>query len=198
MYCKKCGAYLPDDALVCTACGAPVSAPAPAARPGEGATVPPAAAPGDPFAGHTAAPPPAAPEAPPPPAPQPPTGAPPQGAGPVYQQRPGPAPTGRPPVYQQGAYPPQGYQTPAYGQHAYTPPPPEEPVSTGEWVWTILVSVIPLVGLVLLLVWAFGGNTKVGKRNWARAMLIFSAVIVAFYILVLIIALVGVGTGYYF
>ncbi|WP_418972540.1 zinc-ribbon domain-containing protein, partial [Allofournierella sp.] len=39
MYCKKCGAYLPDDALVCTACGAPVSAPA--ARPGEGAAVPP-------------------------------------------------------------------------------------------------------------------------------------------------------------
>ena len=53
-------------------------------------------------------------------------------------------------------------------------------------------------GLVLLLVWAFGGNTKIGKRNWARAMLIFSAVAVAFYILVFIIALVGVGTGYYF
>ncbi|WP_418710602.1 hypothetical protein, partial [Allofournierella sp.] len=122
----------------------------------------------------------------------------PQGAGPAYQQRPGPAPAGQPPVYQQGAYPPQGYQAPAYARHAYAPPPPEEPVGTGEWVWTILVSVIPLVGLVLLLVWAFGGNTKIGKRNWARAMLIFSAAAVAFYILVLIIALVGVGTGYYF
>ena len=57
--------------------------------------------------------------------------------------------------------------------------------------------------LALFLLPLFGAisdktHTKIGKRNWARAMLIFSAAAVAFYILVLIIALVGVGTGYYF
>lgn len=52
----------------------------------------------------------------------------------------------------------------------------EEPVSTGEWMWTILLMGIPVVNLILMLVWAFGGGAKVSKRNYFRAALIWAAI----------------------
>lgn len=33
--------------------------------------------------------------------------------------------------------------------------------------------IIPLVNLILLFVWAFGGNAPVSKANWAKASLIW-------------------------
>ena len=45
-------------------------------------------------------------------------------------------------------------------------------VSTGDWVLTLILSGIPIVGFILLLVWAFGGGAKISKRNYARATLI--------------------------
>lgn len=48
----------------------------------------------------------------------------------------------------------------------------DEPVKTGEWVWTILVACIPIVGLIALLIWAFSESTNVNKKNWARGYLI--------------------------
>lgn len=50
------------------------------------------------------------------------------------------------------------------------------PVKTGEWLITLLVSSIPLVGLIMLCVWAFGNNTDQSKANWAKAMLIYSII----------------------
>jgi hypothetical protein len=37
---------------------------------------------------------------------------------------------------------------------------------------------IPLVGFIMLFVYAFGNNENVNKQNWAKAQLIFIAVIV--------------------
>lgn len=51
------------------------------------------------------------------------------------------------------------------------------PVKTGEWLITLLVSSIPLVGLIMLCVWAFGNNTDESKANWAKAMLIYSIIL---------------------
>ena len=50
-------------------------------------------------------------------------------------------------------------------------------VSTKDWFVTMLVACIPLVGIVMMFVWAFG-NTKPSKKNWARAALIWCAVAV--------------------
>lgn len=49
-------------------------------------------------------------------------------------------------------------------------------VSVGNWVLTIILMGIPVVNLVLLLVWAFGDNTPVSKKNYAKAALILMAV----------------------
>ena len=47
------------------------------------------------------------------------------------------------------------------------------PVTIGDWVVTILITAIPLVGLIMLFVWAFSGGTNISKANWAKAMLIW-------------------------
>lgn len=47
------------------------------------------------------------------------------------------------------------------------------PVSVGDWILTLLVSCIPLVGFIMLFVWAFSSGTPPSKANWAKATLLF-------------------------
>ncbi|HDS03847.1 MAG TPA: hypothetical protein ENN72_09130 [Firmicutes bacterium] len=49
-------------------------------------------------------------------------------------------------------------------------------VTLGEWIITYLLMLIPIVNLVLLVIWGFGGNANESKANWAKATLIFIAV----------------------
>ena len=58
-----------------------------------------------------------------------------------------------------------------------TPPVSDAPVqSTKDWVITLLISFIPIVGFIMLFVWAFGSNENPNKSNWAKAMLIWYAI----------------------
>lgn len=81
---------------------------------------------------------------------------------------------------------PQAYtQNPAqtvYPQ-AYTPPPPiysgqsnSEPLRVGQYIGMLLLMLIPIVSIIMLLVWSFGGSVNLNKKNFARAMLIVSAI----------------------
>ena len=56
-------------------------------------------------------------------------------------------------------------------------------VKTGEWVLTFLITAIPLVGFIMLFVWAFGSGTNESKTNWAKAALIWFAIIIGIYAL---------------
>ena len=47
-------------------------------------------------------------------------------------------------------------------------------ISTGEWIVSLILCYIPLIGLIMLLVWAFGGSTSPTKANWAKAQLILA------------------------
>jgi hypothetical protein len=55
-------------------------------------------------------------------------------------------------------------------------------VTVGDWVLTYLIAAIPLVGLVMLFVWAFGSDTNPNKANWAKAALIWAAIVIGIYI----------------
>lgn len=55
--------------------------------------------------------------------------------------------------------------------------------STKDWVITLLISYIPLVGLIMLFVWAFGSSENPNKANWAKATLIWYAVIAVLFVL---------------
>jgi nucleoside permease NupC len=49
-------------------------------------------------------------------------------------------------------------------------------LSTKDWVITLLIRLIPIVGLVMLFVWAFGSSENPNKTNWAKAMLIMMVI----------------------
>lgn len=52
-----------------------------------------------------------------------------------------------------------------------------QPVSLGDWIVTLIVLAIPLVGLIMLFVWALGGGANISKRNYCRAVLILFLII---------------------
>jgi hypothetical protein len=70
---------------------------------------------------------------------------------------------------------------------------PEKPLSTGEWFVTLLVLALPLIGLIMHFVWAFGDG-NVGRRNFCRAALLWVAVLFGLGCLALIGFLVLGGT----
>lgn len=49
-------------------------------------------------------------------------------------------------------------------------------VRVGEWVITILLLAIPIVNLVMLFVWSFGGGANPSKANFAKASLIWMVI----------------------
>jgi sterol desaturase/sphingolipid hydroxylase (fatty acid hydroxylase superfamily) len=57
-------------------------------------------------------------------------------------------------------------------------------VTTGDWFVTMLITAIPLVGLIMLFVWAFGGGTNLNKSNWAKAALIWAVIVTVLYIII--------------
>ena len=53
-------------------------------------------------------------------------------------------------------------------------------MTVGDWLITILITAIPIVGLVMLFVWAFGDNQNQSKANWAKANLIWMLIMFVF------------------
>lgn len=70
----------------------------------------------------------------------------------------------------------------------------QSPMTLGDWVLTILAWMIPCVGLVLYLVWAFGKNGNVNRRNFCRAWLIIYVVVFVLSIILFVILGVSVAT----
>jgi hypothetical protein len=56
-------------------------------------------------------------------------------------------------------------------------------MSVGDWIITMIVTAIPIVGFIMLFVWAFSSGTNLSKQNWAKAALIFYAIIIVLYFL---------------
>ena len=63
----------------------------------------------------------------------------------------------------------------------------QSPMSVKDWLLTLLIMAIPVVGIVMLFVYAFGNNENVNKQNWAKAQLIMMAIIFSLIILGLIL-----------
>ena len=71
----------------------------------------------------------------------------------------------------------------------------QAPVMTiGDWIVTSIVLAIPLVNLIMAFVWGFGSNTNPNKANYCKAWLIFMAIVVALYIL-LVVFVIGAGAA---
>lgn len=62
----------------------------------------------------------------------------------------------------------------------------DNPLSVKDWVITLILTAIPLVGLIMLLIWTFDDNSNINKKNFAKAslivMLIMIVISIFFYI----------------
>ena len=63
-----------------------------------------------------------------------------------------------------------------------------QPVSVGEWIITYILMCIPIVGIVMTFIWAFGEDAKLSKKNWARAVLVLMLVCIIFSIIIGVVA----------
>lgn len=60
---------------------------------------------------------------------------------------------------------------------------PQQPtISVKEWMVTLLLLAIPLVNIIMLFVWAFGGGANPSKVNYAKAALIWAAIGIGIYV----------------
>lgn len=61
-------------------------------------------------------------------------------------------------------------------------------LSVGDWMINMLITAIPLVGIIMLFVWGFGDNENPTKANWAKANLIWY--LIAFVFVIVIYAII--------
>ena len=62
--------------------------------------------------------------------------------------------------------------------------------SVGTWFWSLLILCIPIVGIVMLFVWAFGGTSD-ARQNFARASLLWFLIPIAIGVFLMVISLIG-------
>ena len=84
----------------------------------------------------------------------------------------------QPPAYMPPtqAAPVQQTYAPPSAPASYFPQPGTEPLRVIQYIGMFLLMSIPLVGIIMLFVWSFGGSVNLNKKNFARAMLILSAI----------------------
>ncbi len=72
--------------------------------------------------------------------------------------------------------------------------PPEfkkPPMTLGDWIISVIIKRLPLIGFIMLIVWAVDSNTDPDKAKWAKAELIVKLIIFAS--VMIFIAIIGFG-----
>ena len=74
----------------------------------------------------------------------------------------------------------------------------EEPMKMSEWLVSLLITLVPCVGLIMIFVWAFGSTEKKSKSNFFKAYLVFGVIRIAILLIyVFFYAAYGVTYGLY-
>lgn len=93
-----------------------------------------------------------------------------------------------------------GYNNNYNSQNNYQMPSKQldpSPLSTGEWILTLIVGIIPCVGLILYIIWAFSNSGNLNRRNYCRASLIIQVISYVLVIFFVVIAVIGGSMSYY-
>jgi len=64
--------------------------------------------------------------------------------------------------------------------------PQTQTMSVTDWLINLVLAAIPLVGLILLFVWAFGNDRNITRKNWAKANLLLAAIILGLWLLIIL------------
>ena len=62
-------------------------------------------------------------------------------------------------------------------------------MSYKEWALTLFLASIPIIGFILVLIWAFDSGTQINKKNWAKGSLLL--MIIYFIIALLFLFMFG-------
>lgn len=65
--------------------------------------------------------------------------------------------------------------------------PEYKPLTVGDWIVTQLILAIPLVGIIMLFVWAFSSETHPSKKTFCQSSLILAGCIFALAIIAMIL-----------
>ena len=76
---------------------------------------------------------------------------------------------------------PQGYNTSGYNRQQ------SDVISVGDWMITLFIMIIPLINIIMLFVWAFGGGPKISKAKWAKAVLLWLLVKIVIIVIILVV-----------
>ena len=60
-------------------------------------------------------------------------------------------------------------------------------ISVGSWMWMMFVTAIPIIGWIMIIVWAFVGDNE-SRKNYFRAILMWVLLVI---MLVVILAVLG-------
>jgi len=66
------------------------------------------------------------------------------------------------------------------------------PLTVGDWLITLIVLSIPLVGFIFLLYWALSSSSNINRKNFCIAYLVVALIIIG---LVLVLMFLGVLAG---
>lgn len=69
-----------------------------------------------------------------------------------------------------------------------------EPLSVGNYIGMFFLSAIPMVGFIMLLIWAFGSGVNINRKNYARAVLIMGLIAMGVWIVLLVLGLIVGGS----
>jgi predicted metal-binding membrane protein len=68
-------------------------------------------------------------------------------------------------------------------------------VSTKEWLISMLIMLIPIVNIVMIFVYAFGGNSNPSKANYFKASLIMACIGLVLWLLFFLLFVVILGNA---
>ncbi|MGB5983224.1 MAG: hypothetical protein WBG46_13870 [Nonlabens sp.] len=68
-----------------------------------------------------------------------------------------------------------------------TPQHHQQEIKPLKWTLYLFVASIPLVGIIMLLVWAFGNDSNRIRSNWAKGALIYALIVLVLYFVIALI-----------
>ncbi len=73
----------------------------------------------------------------------------------------------------------------------------QKPLTIGDWILTLIVLSIPLVGFIFLLYWALSSTSNVNRKNYCIAVLIIGLIIAALFIALMFLGVFASFMGEY-